>query len=382
MDFIRSALTATKQPEQAVEEISRTIHDEPSIILFFASTVYSFERLTALFQQKYPQAQIVGVTTTGEIGPNGYNEFSLSAQSFSKGFGKAQAILMRDIVKYPIFERPLLLQAAKNIGIHVMSKTIEKEGLAIVFPVGLQAGEEKMLSVVNSIFQQDGFPIFGGTAGDDAKFEKTFVSVNGQLTATGGAVLFIKPHVDFAIHKENIFTSMGKKVTITKADAEKRIVYEMNHRPAAQVYAELINVQVKDLAKNFSLHPLGRKFNNDFFIASPFQVKESGAVEFYCQVYEGAVVDILQPENPVIEMQKTITEFTNLFTELYGVVGCNCILRKLQFQQGRLVTELNTQLKALPNLCGFSSYGEQYNKSQLNQTLLLLGFGKLRSEKK
>lgn len=29
-----------------------------------------------------------------------------------------------------------------------------------------------MLSIVNSIFHHDGFPIFGGTAGDDEKFEK------------------------------------------------------------------------------------------------------------------------------------------------------------------------------------------------------------------
>lgn len=380
MDFIRSALTTTRQPEKAVEELARSLHKEPGLVLFFASTVYSFEKLTELFQQEYPQAQIVGVTTTGEIGPQGYSESSLSAQSFSKSFGKAQAVLMKDIVKYPIFDRQNLVQAATSVGIKVATKGIEKEGLGLVFPVGLKAGEEKMLSVVNSIFTADGFPIFGGTAGDDAKFVTTKVSVNGEITSTGGAVIFIKPVVDFYIQKENIFKSTGKQVKITKADAEKRIVYEMNHRPAAEVYAKLLNVPVKDLGKHFARHPLGRKFNHDFLIASPFKASPAGEVEFYCQVYEGAMVDILEPKNPILEMEKTIDDFTNHFTELHGVLGSNCILRKLQFQDERLFTKLNTQLKVLPNLCGFSSYGEQLNKSQLNQTLLLIGFGKLRLE--
>lgn len=97
-------------------------------------------------------------------------------------------------------------------------------------------------------------------------------------------------------------------------------------------------------------------------------------------MYEGATLEILQPRNAINEMEKTIDNFTNHFIELNGVLACNCILRKLQFQQERLFGQMNERLKQLPNLCGFSSYGEQLNKSQLNQTMVLIGFGKLRAE--
>jgi hypothetical protein len=380
MDFIRSAITKTKPVAHAVENIALKLHKDPALLLFFASTAYSFEELTTHFAQKYPNAQIVGVTTTGEIGPQGFEEFSLSAQSYSQQFGKMHAVLMKDIVKYPIFERQHLLQAAKTVGIQTQSKLVENEGLAFVFPVGLQAAEEKMLSVVNSIFTHDGFPIFGGTAGDDAKFKVTYVSVNGEMTSTGGAVIFMKPNVDFYILKENNFKSTSKKLKVTKADAQKRIVYEMDGRPAAEAYAKAIGVPTKQLANHWSLHPLGRKFNHDFYNASPFDIKPSGAIEFYCQVYEGAILEVLEPRDAVQEMQKTISQFTDRFGELYGVTACNCILRKLQFQQEHLFQSMNEHLKQLPNLCGFSSYGEQLNKSQLNQTMLLIGFGKLRAE--
>ena len=380
MDLIRSAITKTKQVQRAVDELALTIHKDPALVLFFASTAYSFEELVACFSTKYPTSQIVGVTTTGELGPGGFEEFSLSVQSYSVQFGKLQATLMNDIAKYPIFERQKLVASVKQVGIQLQSKNIEREGLAFVFPVGLQAGEEKMLSVVNSIFEQDGFPIFGGTAGDDAKFEATYVSVNGEITSTGGAVVFMKPTVDFYIIKENNFESMGKKVKITKADPEKRIVYEMDGRPAAEVYAKALGVPVSALTKHWSLHPLGRKFNNEFYNASPFMVRDSGAIEFYCQVYEGATLEILQPRDAIFELERTIDHFTNHFTQLNGVLACNCILRKLQFQQERLFQKMNERLKHLPSLCGFSSYGEQLNKSQLNQTMVLIGFGTLRAE--
>lgn len=380
MDLIRSAITKTKQVQKAIDELALTIHKDPALVLFFASTAYSFEELVTCFAKKYPKSQVVGVTTTGEMGPAGFDEYSLSAQSYAAQFGKFQTTLMTDIAQYPIFERQKLVNSAKQLGIQLQSKNIENEGLAFVFPVGLHAGEEKMLSVINSIFEHDGFPIFGGTAGDDAKFEATYVSVNGEMTSTGGAVIFMKPTVDFYIIKENNFESTGKKVKITKADPEKRIVYEMNGRPAAEVYAKALDIPVKTLAQHWSLYPLGRKFNNEFYNASPFMVRESGALEFYCQVYEGATLEILQPRNAINEMEKTIDNFTNHFIELNGVLACNCILRKLQFQQERLFGQMNERLKQLPNLCGFSSYGEQLNKSQLNQTMVLIGFGKLRAE--
>lgn len=378
MDLMKSALTTSKQTEQAVRDITSRLHRDPALVLFFASTAYHFEEVTKALHSHYPKAQVVGVTTTGEVGPDGFSTQSLSAQSYSTSFGKVSAFLMQDIEKYPIFDRPQLIEAASAIGIQTTSRDIDRQGLAYVFPVGLKAGEEKMLSVINSIFTYDGFPIFGGTAGDDANFEVTKVSVNGEISTTGGATVFMKPHVDFYIYKENIFEGTGHQVKITKADAEKRIVYEMNNRPATQVYAELIGTTVSNLSSELSFHPLGRKFNDDYLIASPFEALADGSVSFYCQVYEGVTVEILKPKNAVVEMKHTRAAFEQLFKNIEGVLACNCILRKLQFENERIFPALNEEMKQLPNLCGFSSYGEQLNKSQLNQTLLMIGFGTLR----
>lgn len=373
---IQSALSKLRDTSQAFQEVSVQLHTDPALILFFTSTVHSFEQLTVLFQDKFPNCEVVGVTTTGEIGPQGFSDQSLSAQSFSQEFGQIEALLIDNIEKYPIFDRNKLIHSAKKLGIHVESERIDEEGLALIFPTGLVAGEEKMLSIVNSIFRYDGFPIFGGTAGDDAQFVQTVVSLNCRQSFKGGVVVFIKPNLDFYIQKENIFTSTGVSMKITKADAEKRIVYEMNHEPATKAYARALGISEQQLPQYFMTNPLGRRFNEELFIASPFQVEANGALAFYCQVFQDAVVELLEPKDPVQTLQNTLAQFTSQFNKLEGVLACNCILRKLQFQEQGLFPALNSQLSQLPNLAGFCSYGEQLNKSLINQTLVLIGFGK------
>lgn len=376
LSHIQSALSTLRDTSQAFQEVCAQLHTDPALILFFTSTVHSFERLTELFKDKFPSSEVVGVTTTGEIGPKGFSDQSLTVQSFSHEFGKIEALLIDNIEKYPIFDRNNLMHSAKKIGIRVESEHIETEGLAFVFPTGLVAGEEKMLSIVNSIFHHDGFPIFGGTAGDDAQFVQTAVSLNGKESSKGGVVVFVKPNLDFYIQKENIFTSTGIAMKITKADAEKRVVYEINHEPATKAYARALGVSEQQLPQYFMTNPLGRRFNEELFIASPFQVEDKGALAFYCQVFQDAVVELLEPKDPVQTLRNTLAEFTSSFDQLEGVLACNCILRKLQFQEQGLFPALNSQLSELPNLAGFCSYGEQLNKSLINQTLVLIGFGK------
>lgn len=376
MSVIQATLSTTRETVQAFQEVSSQLHKEPSLVLFFASTVHPFDQLSSYFHNTYPNSEVVGITTTGEIGPEGFSEYSLSAQSYGKDFGQVKAVLVENIEKYPIFARDHLEHCAKTLGFELDSPQIAKEGLALVFPTGLVAGEEKMLSIVNSIFHYDGFPIFGGTAGDDAKFEETLVSLNGCQTSKGGIVIFIKPNLQFYIQKENIFKSTGIELKITKSNPEKRIVYEINHEPAANAYAKALGVHVQQLSKYFMKNPLGRRFNEELLIASPFKIEQNGAIVFYCQVFQDTVVELLEPKDPIATLQSTLADFTAHFNSLEGVLACNCILRKLQFQDQQLFPALNAQLRELPSLAGFCSYGEQLNKSLINQTLVLLGFGK------
>lgn len=373
---IKTALTKHTQSLEAFRQLKESLHSKPKLLLFFSSTTQDFDELTAFFHDAYPSSEVLGLTTVGEIGPHGISEHGVSAMSFDGASFAAKGVMIKDIVKYPVFYRNDLIKGLDDIGIDRNSMNPEKEGLGLVFPNGLLGAEEKMLSVVNSVFSKGGFPIFGGTAGDDEKFKETLVSYNGEVSNTAGLTVFIKMGDDFLIRKENIFQPTGKKMKITKSDTESRTVYEMNGNRATSEYARLLGVPESALSRYFMSNPLGRAVNEEVFIASPFQAKEDGSIEFYCQIFQDAVVEILEPKNPVVTLKKTVEAFKGEFERLDGAIGINCILRKMQFKDQRIIPELNKELEKIPNLGGFCSYGEQLNNTQLNQTLILLGIGK------
>lgn len=373
---IHSTYSNHKSTLEAFSEVKKNLESNPKLILFFVSTNYDFNELTRLFHEHFADSEIIGLTTTGEINVNGLSEYSMSVTSWSGADLKVAGVLMDDIEKYPIFYRRKLLESAAKVGINLKSSNIHQEGLGLVFPNGLIGAEEKMLSIVNSIFPYDGFPLFGGTAGDNAKFVETLISYNGRVSAKGGAVLFLKSNDDFYLYKENIFTITNKKMKVTKASMDERIVHEFNGKKAAAEYARLLGVNVKELSNYFMTNPLGRKINDEIWIASPFQILSDGSIQFYCEIFQDSTVYILEPKSAVETIKESVENFKKQFASIEGVIGVNCILRKLQFENQKIVGNINKELAKLPNLCGFSSYGEQMNKNQLNQTMVLLGIGK------
>ncbi|PAQ13463.1 hypothetical protein CD798_15350 [Bacillaceae bacterium SAOS 7] len=183
---ILSSYCHTSNLDSVASQFKNELHDQPTLVLFFASTAYDFASLSHQLHEMFPKSEVIGVTTVGEISSTGFQSNGVVAMSFNQQF-QAKGVLVEDIERFPIYSRKHLIEAAKNIGISLHSAHPEKEGLGLMFPNGLVAGEEKMLSIVNSLFEHEGFPIFGGTAGDDAKFTETFVSVNGIVSSKGGA---------------------------------------------------------------------------------------------------------------------------------------------------------------------------------------------------
>jgi len=56
------------------------------------------------------------------------------------------------------------------------------------------------------------------------------------------------------------------------------------------------------------------------------------------------------------------------------VLGCDCILRRLEFEQTAIDGEMSS-LMAANRLFGFYTYGEQYNGLHVNQTLTAVAIG-------
>lgn len=342
-------------------------------LLFVDINLYDFDLLNQL-NDKYPDVDIVAITTSGEIGEKGITSKTISGIVFDQAF-KTSAALVEDAHLAPIISRHKLSDSARVAGINLNKKN--PHDIALIFPTGLNGCEERFVSTINALYNYDDPLVVGATAGDDIQFNATYVYVNGKHDSNGGAVLFIHTTHDIKVYKETIFNPTDKVLRVTKADHDNRCVYTLNGKPAATAYAEQLGVSEHELENYFMSNPLGRQAGDDIFVASPFQINPDKSINFYCQVFEGARLVMLEPKDAVKEINLTVDTINKDFRSIEGGLLFNCILRKLQFANDHTTGIIGNAMNRIPNACGLISYGEQLGRTQINQTLLIVIFGKV-----
>lgn len=358
----------------AVQEIERQIRQpQLKLIVFFASNVYDFTALTKEMKNTFPEAELIGCTTAGELSPKGFTEKSVVALGIAADHFFPVSTVIRKIHSTPMLYRKEVASTFKKAGLD--SAACGNNGFGILLIDGLQGAEEKVLSVVNSVIKDPEFQLIGGSAGDGLEFKKTFVCLNGEVYSDAAVVTFVKTNKKFYIHKEDIFRTTDRSMTVTKSNIRERRVYELDNRPAAQIYADCLGIPKKELAKFFTRNPIGRRIGNKVWTASPFQIMDDDSIQFYSQIFQGALVDILSPEDVIEKTKDTVKIIKEKIPNVKAIIAVNCILRTLQFKDQNQCGMISTELAKLGQVVGFSSYGEQLCKMHLNQTLVLLALG-------
>lgn len=348
---------------------------ELKLVVFFAAHTYDFVSLSKEMHERFPGTEIIGCTTAGEISKRGFTEKSVAAIGIASDHFTLASMVVKDIHSIPMMHRKEAAATFRKAGFDPKDPASCKKGFGILLIDGLRGAEEKVLSVLNSIIDGPDFQFVGGSAGDGLEFKNTYVCLNGVAYTDAAVVTFIKTDKKFYIHKEDIFATTEKSMTVTKANVRERRVYELNNRPAAQVYAEQLNVPKHELSKRFAANPLGRRIGDKIWTASPFQIMEDDSIVFYSQIFPGALVDILHPVDVIEKARNTVQAVQERIPKVKAVIAVNCILRTLQFKEQNQCGAISSEFGKLEHFIGFSSYGEQMGKMHLNQTLVLLALG-------
>mgnify|MGYP000912386010 CR=1 FL=1 len=335
---------------RAVTEIAKQIRlPELKLIVFFAGKVYDFAALSRALRDSFPGVELIGCTTAGELSRQGFTENSVVALGIAADDFRPASAVIRNIHSIPMLYR------------REVEKTVRRSGLDPADP--------------NCSKQGFGLLLIGGSAGDGLDFKKTLVCLNGTVYNDAAVITFVKTSKKIYLHKEDIFRTTEKSLTVTKANIRERRVYEFDHRPAASAYAAALGISETELPKYFIRNPLGRRIGNRIWTASPFQVQADKSIIFYSQIFPGALVDILDPVDVVAKTRESVRIIKEKIPNLKAVLAINCILRTLQFKDQDQCGKVGAVLAELGQIIGFSSYGEQLGKMQLNQTLVLLALG-------
>jgi hypothetical protein len=371
---LKTGVSTQKDTSQAAKEVASQIKQAGTkLVIFFASSAYDGQVLTKTLAAELPGIKVAGCSTSGEITPQGFISNSLTAMSFASPNFAAGIGVGHGLGAQPQqAAAEALTQAFKDVGSDLRSFDPARHVLMIL-PDGLSGKEEMFLMGLNDLAPQ--LSVVGGSSGDDLKFKQTFVSDGKQALSNAAVVVLIKTSHPWTMVKTSSYLPTGRTLTITKADTEQRVVYEFNHQPAMEAYAQATGLARDKASDAFLDHPLAVELPDGFYNRSPFKVVDQQGMKFFCNIAEGSTVKVMQPGDVNSNLAGLMADLKNkLNGQVAGFIAFNCILRFLEAQNKKINEQLFKTLNIAP-VIGFDTYGEQFNTLHINQTLTILGFG-------
>lgn len=367
-DQIRYASSELTDPVLAVAEFARQMEqDDPATILFFCSPDYDLNILGREMQKTF-RCPCIGCTSSGQIGIDGFQHSGLLGLGFSAGF-RTRSFMIHPLSDYSATIAEIAEQLRRD---SAARPNLQRFGLLLVD--GLSMAEERLIA---NLYQQTGnIPVIGGSAGDDLRFEKSFVyNGKGEFLSDAAVFAVIETSAPIAIFKVQHFKPSEVELVITEADPEKRLIREINGEPAAQVYAEALGITVAELTPTvFSRNPLVLSFGDEPYVRSIQKMNDDLSLTCYCAIEEGLIVSMGTAEDPIETFNHALAKVHQSIPEPAVIIGCDCILRRLQFEQEGLDLQMGN-LMVQNRIVGFSTYGEQYNGLHVNQTFTGVALG-------
>jgi hypothetical protein len=231
---------------------------------------------------------------------------------------------------------------------------------------GLSVREEAVTRAVQSGL--GAIPLVGGSAGDGESFGRTYVYADGEFrTDTAVLALFTTP-VPFRTFKTQHFVPTDQRAVVTAADSERRRVIEIDGWPAVEQFARLVGATVDGLdSSRFAAHPMVVLIDGANYVRAIQTANADGSLTLFCAIEEGVVLRVARGVNLVEDLKRMFADLRAQIGEPELVIGCDCVLRKLEMVQRGFGGDVETVFRQ-NQVTGFNSYGEQYGGVHVNQT--------------
>jgi hypothetical protein len=372
-----SAHTTATDVTSVVDDIAGqlvAVETDPSFILVFCGHEHDGSAIAAGLVGRMPKARVIGCSSAGEFTERTNSTAGVAAVAFPRSVAATVATALVDVGGGGVREGVAAAVDSLESQLGASLRGLDPHRyVGVVLIDGLCGHEEEINQALGRAAPFLSF--VGGSAGDDLRFERTWVATDRATCAEGAVLAVLELTTPFTVLKTCSFVPSEQSFTVTRADLATRTVYELDERPVLEVYAAAAGVGVGELGTSvFMAHPFGLMIDGLPWIRSPQQITPDGGLKFYCRLPEDTKIYLMDPTDLVADTTSALAQARE---QLAGHVGggmlFNCILRRLELDATDRHAEFLRIFEGIP-LAGLHTYGESW-LGHINQTCtgLLVG---------
>ncbi|MFQ5637149.1 MAG: FIST signal transduction protein [bacterium] len=331
--------------------------NEPQLVIYFSSSnAIALAEHHEYLSQRYPSAHVIGCTTAGEIIEDEVYDDSVvaTALEFKKTRVSVASVVLHSIANS--------FQAGAHLGSELNHPQLR--GALILSDGTLVNGSELVRGFVSVL--GNSIPITGGLAGDGARFETTLVSCNGRPESGRiAAIGLYGDAIQVGYGSVGGWEPFGPEIRITKSSGS--VLYELDGKPALDLYKRSLGPEKDDLPGNALLFPLMIRpvVNAQVgLVRTVLSIDEKErSMTFAGDIPEGYYTQIMQASfERLVESAGKAARFANMkngYGEKLALI-ISCVGRKVLLGQ-RTANEVKAVREILGKdtyQLGFYSYGE------------------------
>jgi hypothetical protein len=333
----------------------RGLDSDRTLVLAFGASRGQAEESVKALVAAFPTSKVIGCSTAGEIYGASIVDQSLTV-----------AVARFDSTDLGVARARVSTPADSFAAGADLAQTLLRPNLRAVFVLseGLHVNGSQMIAGINSVVPQD-VVVTGGLAGDGDRFGRTWVlSEGGTHEKIVTAVAMYGAHLEVGHGSNGGWDSFGPLRSVTKST--DNVLYELNGRPALDVYREYLGELASGLPATALLFPLSLRrgaMGKESLVRTILSVDEDRkSMTFAGDIPNGAEVQFMRASfDRLIEGASVAA--TNSGKDLEGdtlTVAISCVGRRLVLGE-RAEEEVESAKDNLPKgttLVGFYSYGE------------------------
>lgn len=350
----------------AAELVAQLAGTAPRCIIFFAGIAHDGGVIGERLLAAHPDALVLGCSSNGEFSNHGYGKDGVVALSLgSDKVGRAALALAELDGGIDSGIKKAAATLGERLGTPLRELSPERY-IGIALLEGAKGQEERINEALGNVAPI--LPFVGGSAGDNIRFDRTWVFADGKLSYNGCAMLCLELLVPFVVLKTCNFVATDTEITITKADVERRLILEIDGQPAARRYAELVGVPETALGfATFLDNPLGLMVDDEPWLRSGVR-PEGDALFFACSVVPGMRLNRMRATDLVEDARAALARASAVLggPPSAGILF-NCAYRMLEAQIKGSEAAYHQLLSGFTH-AGLHSNGESY-LGHINQTL-------------